>query len=783
MDNLSDHDIQWIIAGLTRGLKGDIIDTLQSDDSFLNAIRGREGPVGPPGNASFGGNNVKAREIGYFWPDCPVTEGQPEGPTVIATNGDVIYRSHSRFFARLDDVAFTYEYDKVKVQLVQCLRGLAQDWYANELDDVDRQGIRDDSSNTFRVFKARCAARFAKTSLEANRLLADTKFGVQDIRSGVRLATYAHKKMLYAEEAGYISPNDPGYSKKKLDFIYNDLDPALRMYVEAPTSRDTVRDYIAKLSAKETALIDYYSSRSGNRKIERASTSGFGSGSSEQRYTPSTGQANQNRFMKQLSGVAGGGQKAPPSKPCPAHLRETGEAKYHWMQQCDLPSVVAGRKQQSKQNATVKAYLGDTAIAVEDMLSPDFLQAYYGMGQSTHTEVNMSNPYDDVYPDAYHVESSVEIDDERFESIDTSSNSNHSACVASHHADNEVFPSLSCHKCSQVFESRNKLHLHLKESGHGVAEGEVSVSSLVPSNFVYSKASPSDGRGVNFRAYKYMDVDVWNPAVTMKSTACLDTGCGMSAIDIQFLKRFAPELKIGVSPEPITIKGIGATTHVSREYVVFALKLPSVDNNKCAVLAPREFHLVSHLGCNILVGTDVLKPEKFIMDLGKSHVLLPQCDNLMISCRVSPLARPSERRVVTSCKATVIPAFSVKGVEVHVGRGKKSGGLTGDYEFRFGLNPGSAHISLYGDMPSCLIGPDTKHIPFVNFSDRDLRLDKGLRLGEATKVVDTHFTEINCSEGFFGFGSLQWWLAPEFDVKDVDSNSAKIRFPVEDLDP
>lgn len=430
-------------------MRDDIVAHLATDPEFLDDVRGSRGPPGPPGPSGFGGSsshsggggdNIKARDIGFFWPDCAITDSQPEGPTVVASNGDVIYRSHARFFGRLDDVIATFPYEKVKVQLIQCLRGIAQDWYANELDEIDRQGIRDDSSRTFKVFKARCAVRFAKTSLEANRLLSETKFGVQDIRSGTRFATYAHKKMLYAEEAGYVSPDDPLFSKKKLDFVYNDLDPALRLYIEAPTEKDTVRDYMAKISAKENSWIDYYSSRgkripdSGLRPATQSTSM------REQKYLPSMSQSDKNRYVKQISGQAGGGQKAPPSKPCPAHLRERGEEKYHWLQQCDLPSVVAGRQQfKPKSTLAVKAYLGENPVSVEEMCTPDFLQAYYAMGSSTVPDTSSQvNPYEELYPDAFHVGNVSDFDllprFETMDSSDSSSNANTSACFPSFHS-------------------------------------------------------------------------------------------------------------------------------------------------------------------------------------------------------------------------------------------------------------------------------------------------------------------------------------------------------------
>lgn len=775
MESLSEQDIQRIISGLTRNLKADVLDSLQADDSFLDAVRG---PAGPPGVTSSlsGGTNIKAREIGYYWPDCPVTESQPEGPTVIASNGDVIYRSHARFFARLDDVVATFEYDKVKMQLVQCLRGLAQDWYANELDELDRQGIRDDSSNTFRVFKARCSTRFAKTSLKANRLLMDTKFGIQDIRSGVRIASYAHKKMLYAEEAGYVSSDDPGCAKKKLDFIYNDLDPALRMYVEAPTSRDTVRDYMARLAAKENSWIDYYSSRGNrqNRVIPVASEP------YDRKLLPTGTLTDKTRFVKQISGTGGGGQRAPPTKPCPAHLRERGEAKYHWLQQCDLPSVIAGRKQFTpKQEPMVKAYLGENPISVSEMCSPDFLHSYYGMGRSFNP-LELFEP-DDMHPDAFHVDgmSNYQYGDDanRFEQMDSDSgsNANSSACVRSYHSDNPLNNLSVCNKCSKNFPSQNKLHAHV-QSCHGKAEPSCGAELSVPTEFVLSKAAPSDGRGICFRSFKYMEINIWNPSLTMLTSICLDTGCGMSAIDGEFLKRFAPELKIGLSPEPITVRGIGGTPHISREYVTFSLKIPSVDG-RCAVLAPREFHLVSHLGCGVLVGTDILKPERFIMDLGKCNVLLPHCDNLLVACRVSPLSRPKEKRVVTTLKTDVVPAFSVKLIEVNVGRGKKAKAADKTYDFSFGLQPSSAHLSLYGVIPNCLLSSEKSAVAFVNFSDRSVRIDKGLRIGEASKVTEVsgNYVEMEGLKGFFG--NLPWWQADEFDIKDLDTSSAKVRFP------
>ena len=120
------------------------------------------------------------------------------------------------------------------------------------------------------------------------------------------------------------------------------------------------------------------------------------------------------------------------------------------------------------------------------------------------------------------------------------------------------------------------------------------------------------GSGLAFRGWTYATAAVTLlPQVLplesdLSATACLDTGCGMTLVDKDWLLRQLPNQKIKEMSTPLKVRGIGASKYESTQFAELSLFLPGKDNKGQKVYAfiRCELHLVKGLRANILVGNN-----------------------------------------------------------------------------------------------------------------------------------------------------------------------------------
>lgn len=246
----------------------------------------------------------------------------------------------------------------------------------------------------------------------------------------------------------------------------------------------------------------------------------------------------------------------------------------------------------------------------------------------------------------------------------------------------------ACRNCKQLFLSRNKLHKHLKG---GCSRRTKAVSKEVypvtrsatraaapalsraptPTDapttprdscdaipIVESTASKSaPGFGYAFRNWNYAMVSValksdfrsydenlsedhtkapppidsnWINARNASSSGrngCMDTGCGATLIDREWLKSQLPEAKILKMATPLKVRGMGTSKHKTDEYVLETLYFPAISNEGQQVVAciRRELHLVDNLRANILIGNDIIDAEGITIDIAKEKAYIPGC--------------------------------------------------------------------------------------------------------------------------------------------------------------
>lgn len=110
-------------------------------------------------------------------------------------------------------------------------------------------------------------------------------------------------------------------------------------------------------------------------------------------------------------------------------------------------------------------------------------------------------------------------------------------------------------------------------------------------------------------------------------TACLDTGCGVTLVDKDWLLRQLPDQKIKEMSTPLKVRGIGASKHESAQFAELSLFLPGENNKGQKVYASFkcELHLVEGLRANMLIGNNILAPENFVLNIRLGHAVVGSC--------------------------------------------------------------------------------------------------------------------------------------------------------------
>ena len=75
------------------------------------------------------------------------------------------------------------------------------------------------------------------------------------------------------------------------------------------------------------------------------------------------------------------------------------------------------------------------------------------------------------------------------------------------------------------------------------------------------------------------------------------------------------------------VKGVGSLTHESNEYILLPLYIPAMKNGrKVLCKIQREIHLVHNLKAHLLIGNDILGPEKIIINIAQNQAYIGSCE-------------------------------------------------------------------------------------------------------------------------------------------------------------
>ncbi len=229
------------------------------------------------------------------------------------------------------------------------------------------------------------------------------------------------------------------------------------------------------------------------------------------------------------------------------------------------------------------------------------------------------------------------------------------------------------------------------------------------------------GTGYGFRGWSYARTRVALSLDSEAEFACLDTGSGIVLIDRNFFKAQS-DAPIRKMASPISVRGLGTAKHMSDEYAIASLYFPGKDKNGDAVMAKitREVHLVDDLKANMLVGNDLLGPERVTIDVAKKSAYIGSCDTT-IEVEVKT-ARTVVHERIHARKAVDVPLRSKMAVPVH------HTAIPSDRDFFF--EPDDTNLSLYAH----IINAETTSILVENESDKTVHIPRNYRLGRVLEL-------------------------------------------------
>lgn len=133
----------------------------------------------------------------------------------------------------------------------------------------------------------------------------------------------------------------------------------------------------------------------------------------------------------------------------------------------------------------------------------------------------------------------------------------------------------------------------------------------------------------------------------------------------------------------------------------------------------------------MLLGTDILTPEEFVINPAKRFVTIGACDNMVAPITVTKdYAQMTQHRMVRVSKTTVVPPHTRRLIPI---RTNNLNTLSPDTDYRFvpKFNRSSAHLALHGMFPEWVVDVKTSTVvAYYNNSDHDVTVRASATVGD-----------------------------------------------------
>ena len=214
---------------------------------------------------------------------------------------------------------------------------------------------------------------------------------------------------------------------------------------------------------------------------------------------------------------------------------------------------------------------------------------------------------------------------------------------------------------------------------------------------------------------------------------CIDTGCGSTMIDRQFLASKRPDYAAHVvKTSPMKVNGIGSASLSTSEKIALDLTIPGeADGDAARASFTRYAYIVDDLKAKLLIGNDILGPEDMVPHVGKGKLTIGSCGNFTTPLHVTPREGERVKRAVRSLAVVTIPPHSCAAVPVKY----KGGKLPHDRDFVF--NPHDVdRLDAEGGVFSHIVNANFCFVQARNTTDKPVSITKSERLDTLMKYEE-----------------------------------------------
>lgn len=199
----------------------------------------------------------RPEDIGFFHPDA-------DDPADYSRQGNAtVWRNVYLFIEAVQHNAVAGREPVVRANLHTCLKGIAQTWYAEELEETTRLAFRF-APNGLKLWTEYLTTRFKDAMTTALKKLQAETYTADDARARKDVRAYAaaiirHSKAAHLDKAF-----------QQLSYVYNNLDPTFRPFVPKPTETSTITNYMMILAEKQETWTDMLLAQSqpGPRRLQ-----------------------------------------------------------------------------------------------------------------------------------------------------------------------------------------------------------------------------------------------------------------------------------------------------------------------------------------------------------------------------------------------------------------------------------------------------------------------------------------------------------------------------------
>ena len=302
--------------------------------------------------------------------------------------------------------------------------------------------------------------------------------------------------------------------------------------------------------------------------------------------------------------------------------------------------------------------------------------------------------------------------------------------------------SIDCRKCHQSFKSNNKLHQHLRIGCKPTRRNESTstkpttmkeattkhpnASTSLTNEVVESDVTNDKIAGYGFRGWQYVTAMIKLRQDGPTESICIDTGCTMSIIGREFLQQQLPKAEVRRMTSPITVRGVGQGTHSCNEYVQLDIYL----QGSLIALIHRDVHIVDGMKAKILIGMDVIGPEKINLDIPQRTAFVSSCKNAAIPITVTPRSSQRVSHLIKAGKNVTISPYTHMMIPI------REQDLPPDRDLLFEPVDHSDGIAVYAHIVDCNMAT----VFARNDSESSINLHQDTLLGTVTEYeVDACF--------------------------------------------